>query len=115
MALELPPPGQEPSPEWVAAYMALSLADRLAIAVKIAERLKHQAAAAFGDVPTKNTSSMSTEQRISEGEEVAAELLTIAIQLAPDATLDQLETSLANDKPSAQQAESLLQRIKKKD
>lgn len=111
--MDLPPPGVEPSSEWIAAYLALPLVDRLAVAVKIAERLKDETQAAFGTCATPDMSGKTVDERLAEGDAVAAELLSIAISLAPDSTLDHLDQNLGKDKSSAQQANALLSKLSK--
>jgi hypothetical protein len=114
--LELPPPGEEPSPEWVAKYKALPLGERLDVAVRVADRLRQETRQAFPAAaqPARAVPNELTGKLIA-GEAVASELLDIAMKLDPEATLDRLDTNLEKHTPSAVQASNLMQRLMTKD
>lgn len=54
---------------------------------------------------------LSVDERLKMGEAVAAELTTVAMQLAPELTLDSLEANLAGDHQSHREAAELLGRM----
>lgn len=122
--MELPALGEEPSKEWMDEFKKLPLRERLDLTVQLAQRLGDivsktfpEAAAAVAQanpVPASECFNHDVDAMVAAGDEQAAELFNVAMNLDPEGTLDGAEKGLAADTASALQTELLLQQMKNK-
>jgi len=118
--MQLPPPGQEPSAAWMAEFKALPFRERLDLTVQLAERLgdvvKQTFPQAAAEVEARRATSplseLSVEEKLVLGDKVSSDLYNVAMDLAPEQTLDLAEAQLAKDTASASQASLLLQQLR---
>lgn len=118
--MELPPPGQEPSAAWMAEFKALPFRERLDLTVQLAERLgsivKQTFPQAAAEVEARHAgmrlNELDIEAKLALGDKVTSDLYNVAMDLAPEQTLDMAEAQLATDTASAAQAAVLLQQLR---
>lgn len=120
--MELPPPGQEPSAEWMAEFKALPLKERLDLTVQLAARLGEIVSRTFPDaaahvartypVTVDANKPRDVEAMLAQGDAASAELFNVAMRLAPEKTLDDLDRRLDTDTASASQTQMLMRRLK---
>lgn len=101
------------SPHDARAQRALLIA-KLDVAVAMAEKLKHDVARAFGVsvVPQPDLTQLSADDKIALGEQACRGLGDIAMGLAPELTLDEMDSRLPTDDKSLSATADLMAQLR---
>lgn len=81
-------------------------------ALRLAKGLSASMTEVLGEAPRPlDLSGLTIEEKLALGERNCRSLREIAMKLAPEKTLDDMETALATDQSSQEAALALLQRV----
>lgn len=88
------------------------LDEALAAAQMMRQACENMFPAAMREVDARaELAGLSVDEKLALGDEAAGELTALAFQLAPEKTMDQLESQLAKDDTSKTKAASLITRV----
>lgn len=109
-------PAGAPTPDADRTARRARLLANLDLALGLAEQLGQSVTKAFPEAAAKVRAAvdptLSVDERIALGDAGTRELTAIAMQLAPEATLDGLEATLDGDRHSQREAAAFIARMK---